>query len=303
MNRSDYERVLTHLCKHLGLSSTALLKAGLLCVGDRNLLLHYDAKHEPNFIQARLDMGVIAPDQEEWLRYRLLVSNFEWGANGTVGWSLLPENDHVILTAQYLFDPHTSGPALAGWLRKVVSCAQAYWQALPSERPVGAIRFLVSLHQPPIQLPVISAEPTRWEQLITMFCDHVGLERESLLSGSDTLAVDGVDMLLRHDQAFPDRFEIRIDLGMETTIKRELLWQGLLWNNFLLGAGGRLLFGVHPHRDAAVLAMQQDLPAELNAADFADLLRAVAKSAKAFWEEASTAAMRMDAALRSETVT
>ena len=33
---------------------------------------------------------------------RLLVSNFEWGTNGTVGWSLTPEGDHVTLSVTAL---------------------------------------------------------------------------------------------------------------------------------------------------------------------------------------------------------
>ena len=298
MKQSEYARLLKQMCEHLGLPDAAtLLKTGLLRVGGHDLLLHYDEMAEPDVIQARLDMGAVDTDQRDWMWYRLLVSNFEWGANGILGWSLTPEGDHVTVTAQYPFDVQTTGAALAGWLRNFVACTEAYWRLLPSQRPVADIPWLVSLQRVvlPAQLKV-----TSWETLIEAFCDHVDLaERGHLLNGGDTLTVDGVDMLLRHDKAAPGRFEVRVDLGFDIVISREKLWQGLLWNSFLLGSSGRVLFSVHPDRDSVVLTLQQNLPAEATAEEFVELLHAIAGNAKNFWSEARAALTRAEAALQT----
>jgi hypothetical protein len=297
MKQLEYARLLKQMCEHLGLPDAAtLLETGLLRVGGYDLLLHYDEMSEPDVIQARLDMGALDKDQREWMWYRLLVSNFEWGANGTVGWSLTPEGDHVTVTAQYPFDVQTTGAALAGWLRNLVACTEAYWRVLPSQQPVADILSLVSL-----QRVVLPAQPqaASWEALIEALCTHVGLtERDHLLNNGQMLAVDGVDMLLRHDKAAAGRFEVRIDLGMDIVTSRETLWQGLLWNNFVVGLTGRVLFSVHPDRDAVVLTLQQDLPAEVNAEDFVELLQAIAGNAKNFWSEARAALGRAEAALQ-----
>lgn len=91
-----------HPSGRLGLPDAATLqKTGLLRVGGHDLLLHYDEVTEPNVIQARLDMGTVDKDQQEWIWYRLLVSNFESGANGILCWSLTPDGNYVIVTAQH----------------------------------------------------------------------------------------------------------------------------------------------------------------------------------------------------------
>ncbi|MGS0740739.1 hypothetical protein ACVBEF_02715 [Glaciimonas sp. GG7] len=297
MTQSDYERLLVQMCEHSGVQDVARLhQTGLLRVGGHDLLLQVDAMAAPGILQGRLDMGMADQDQREWIWYRLLVSNFEWGGYGILGFSLTPDDNHVILTAQYPFDAHTTGAALAGWLRSLVACADAYWAALPSQRPVADIQSLT-----PLQRVTLPARPDAidWKILVATFCDHIGLaEREYLLNDADTLSVDGVDMLLRHGKTAPDRFEVRIDLGMETTLPREKLWQGLLWNNFVMSAGGRVLLSVHPVRDTVLLTLQQDLPVEAMAEDFSGLLHALAGSAKTFWIEAHSGLSRGEAVLQ-----
>jgi hypothetical protein len=66
------------------------------------------------------------------------------GSERLLGWSLTPEGDHVTVTAQYPFDVQTTGAALAGWLRNLVACTEAYWRVLPSRQPVAEILSLVS---------------------------------------------------------------------------------------------------------------------------------------------------------------
>lgn len=298
MRKPDYDRLLLQMGEHLGLHDVAPLQStGLLRVGGHDLLLQYDEEAEPDVVQARLDMGTVDQDLREWMWYRLLVSNFEWGLNGILGWSLTPDGDHVILTAQHPLDAQFNGVALASWLRNLVACADAYWHALPSRRPVAEIRSLA-----PLQHVTLPAQPgaTSWVTLIEAFCEHVGLaERQHLLTEGDTLAVDGIDMLLRHDQAAPGRFEVRIDLGMDIAIPRKTLWRGLLWNNFVMGLGGRVLFSIRPEPETVVLALQQDLPDEATAKEFAELLRVIAGNAKSFWVEARTAIARAEAALQA----
>ncbi|MDT7520750.1 hypothetical protein RAE19_19100 [Rhodoferax sp. TBRC 17660] len=84
MKQLESSRLLKRMREHLGLPDAAtLLETGLLRVGGYGLLLHYDEMSEPDVIQARLDMGALDKEQREWMWHRLLVSNFEWGANGS----------------------------------------------------------------------------------------------------------------------------------------------------------------------------------------------------------------------------
>ncbi len=300
MKQFDYENLLTQMCEHLGLPDAAALRqSGLLLVGGHDLFLQYDEVGESGVIQARLDMGMVAPDQREWVWYRLLVSNFEWGTNGVLGWGLTPDGDHAALAAQYPVAPHTTGVDLANWLRKLVACADAYWQALHEQRSIAGILSLA-----PLQHVVFPALPgaANWDGLVEAFCDHVGFrDRTRLLADGDTLAVEGVDMLLRHDkEVAPGRFEVRVDLGMEILASREKLWQGLLYSNFLMGNGGRMMFSVHPERDAVVLTFQQDLPVDATGEEFAELLRTIAGHVKGFWIEVRSMVSRADAVLQVE---
>ncbi|MDT7520751.1 hypothetical protein RAE19_19105 [Rhodoferax sp. TBRC 17660] len=85
---------------------------------------------------------------------------------------------------------------------------------------------------------------------------------------------------------------------MDIVTSREKLLQGLLWNNFVLGLSGRVLFSVHPDRHAVVPTLQQDLPAEANAEDFVELLQTIAGNAKNIWSEARAAFGRAEVALQ-----
>jgi len=297
MSFSDYNSLLTQLCQHLGvLDMTLLRQAGILRVGGRDLLLQYDPVAEPNLIQGCLDLGEADTEQREWIWYRLLISNFEWGTNGILGWGLTPEGNNVILTAQFAFDRYTTGAALAGWLRNLVTRTEAYWRALPSRQPLSELRSLAPLQR--VTRPG-RAGSASWTVLIEAFCDHVGLaERESLLNEGDTLSVDGVDVFLRQDKFAPGCFEVRIDLGVKIAAPRDKLWQGLLWSNFAMGRGGRTLFSVHPEKDTLMLMLLQDLPVDVSAEDFAELLHVIAANAEQFWPKARDMMSRAESMLR-----
>lgn len=298
MTPADHHRLLQQLCEALGLDDVALLQqTGLLNVGGLELALTFDAPHAADRLQARLDLGTVAAHQREWIWYRLLVSNYEWGADGTVCWSLTPGDNRAMLTAQHPFDALTTGADVAQWLRQVMVCGQAHWQALPSRTAVGDLPSLASLRR--VCRPVPPG-PDRWVTLMQAFCERAGLPLQTgLLQGEGTLRVDGVDMLLRRDAATPDRFEVHLDLGMEVPGSREQLWQGLLWSNHLMGATERLSFSVHPQHDAVVFTLQQDMPERPCVAEFTELLRALAGRAKGFWGDAREALSQGEIAARA----
>lgn len=298
MTPADHDRLLQPLCEALGLDDVAKLRhMGLLNVGGLDLRLTFDAQTAPDRLQAQLDLGTAAAHEREWVWYRLLVSNHEWGANGTLGWSLTPGDNRAMLTAQHPFDAHTTGVDVAEWLRQVVVCGQAHWQALPSRHALGALPSLATLRR--VRRPV-SPGPDHWVTLMQAFCTRAGLDHQAdLLAGSGTLRVDGVDMLLRRDAATPDRFEVHLDLGMEGVRSREMLWQGLLWSNFVMGAKECLSFSVHPQHGVVVLTLQQDMPEQPCAAEFTELLHALAGRAKAFWDDTRLALSQGEAAARA----
>ena len=283
MARSDHERVLAQMVEHLGLQKAPdLLNRGLLVVGGHELQLHHDEDHAPHAIQARLTLGAAERHQREWIWHRLLVSNYEWARNGCLGWSLSPEGDRVMFNARHPLDGQTTGAELATWLRELLACARGHWQALPFRQAIADIPALAPLAR---ARRSVSTACDGWESLVEVFCDHEGIaERDALRHGEDSLRVDGMDMLLRHDLAFPGQFEVSLDLGMARIGTRETLWQGLLWSNFLMGPGGELLFSVHPNREAVVMTVQQAMPVEPRAHEFSALLHAMAAEGKGVWD-------------------
>jgi hypothetical protein len=299
MRQSDYEHLVHQLCEHLGLSESEVQANGLLRVGGREVHLHYDEAVEPGVIQFRLDLGPVGPDQQAWTWRRLLVSNFEWGANGILGWSLTPSEDHVVLTAQQPIAARNTSSDMVRWLRNFVSCAEQYWTALPSQRPIADIRALAPLQG--VEMP--DTQGASWEQLITAFCGHAGLDKNPFLfADGDTLTIDGVDLLMRHDRAAPGRFELCIDLGSDHDIATETLWRGLLWNNFVMGLCGRVLFGLHPQNDGVVLTFQHDLPVHATGEEFAALLRVTVAHARRFWADSRLATMQARELVQRSTV-
>lgn len=299
MTKSDFQHLLTQLVECLGLAEgDSLCATGVLQLAGHDLHLIHDEVNRPHILQVRLNMGSVAPDRCEWMWYRLLVSNFEWGAAGTLGWGLAPENNHVFLDALCPQQATGSGADLATWLRQLLAAAEVHWRAMLSRQPVADIDSLALLR------PAVSSTPAeagRWDSLIGAFCRYAGLSEhhEPLRDGRHMLVVDGVDMLLRHDPFTHDGFAVVIDLGMDVVLTRETLWQGLLWNNFLVGSSERVLFSVHPSRDAVVLSMLQYMPAHTNAMDFADLLSDIAGHATGFWMEARSAIGKAEAAQRA----
>lgn len=298
MTPADHHRLSQQLCGALDLDDVAMLQqTGLLNVGGLELALTFDAQNAADRLQAQLDLGTAAAHQREWIWYRLLVSNYEWGADGSLCWSLTPGDNRAMLTAQHPFDARTTGSDVAQWLRQVMVCGQAHWQALPSRNAVGHLPSLA-----PLRRGCRLAQPgtDHWVALMRAVCERAGLDHQTeLLQGSGTLRVDGVDMLLRRDAATPDRFEVHVDLGMEVPGSRERLWQGLLWSNHLMGVSEHLSFSAHPLRDAVVLTLQQAMPEQPCAAEFTELLHALAARAKAFWRDTREALSQGEAALQA----
>lgn len=296
MARSELQRVLAQMGEHLGLRDMHRLQGGgLLEVGGHELLLHHDTKNAPHQVQARLNLGPADPHQREWIWHRMLVSNFEWACNGSLGWSLSPEGDLAMFTAHHPLDAQTTGSELAAWLRELLVCALAHWRALLSRQAMADLQALAPLRR--ARRPV-STQPDGWEPLIDAFCDHVGIaERHALRRGEDSLRVDGMDMLLRHDRLVPGRFQVSLDLGMAPIGPCEKLWQGLLWSNFLMGAGGDVLFSVLPQREAVVMTLQQTLPVEPSAQAFCDLLHALAAQGQGVWDALRDTVSRMETAM------
>lgn len=300
MTSSDYKTLLAQLYDQLGvLDAQTLGDKGALCVEGINLVLRHDENATPHTLCARLHMGPAMPEKKEWIWYCLLVSNFLWGGNGTVCWGLSPSGNRVILTVQCPTYAMTSGKALAHWLRTIVACAKEYWPALSTGCPVTKLPSLLPLQHALSRTAAMDHSVGCWRQLVGALCEHVGLEKpDPLQDGSVSLKVRGVDMLLEHNRTVADHFEIRLDLGMNTGLRREQLWQGLLWNNFLTGIDGIVTLSVHPDRDAVVMSMQQDMPTDANAPDLAELLVAIAGDASNFWAETNAALFRVETALR-----
>lgn len=298
MTPADHHRLLHQLCDALGLDGVATRRrTGRLTVDGLELALAFDAPNAADRLQVRLDLGTAAAHEREWLWYRLLVSNYEWGADGRLCWSLTPGDNRTVLTAQHPFDALTTGVEVAQWLRQLVVCAPAHWQALRSRHAMGDLPSLAVLRRVPRAAP---PGPDPWEALMRAVCERAGLDPQTeLLQGAGSLRVDGVDMLLRRDAATPDRFEVHLDLGMEVLASRERLWQGLLWNNHVMGAIERLSFSAHPLHDAVVLSLQQDMPEQPCAAEFIGLLHALAARAKAFWGDTREALSLGEAAGRA----
>jgi hypothetical protein len=282
----------------LGLADAAsLCDTRLLRVGGHGLLLHHDEVADPNTLRARLDVGLAPAEQQDWLWHRLLLTNFEWGGHGTLGWSLTPEDTRVILTVSRAVDGQTDGAELATWLRQVVACAEAYWTALRSGRPVAEIGALLPLIHAARHTSSAASDRRTLVSLIEDFCDHVGFPERQQLLDNGLLEADGVNMQLHASNA-SGRFEVRTDLGICAELEREKLWRGLLWNNFFHALKDRTLFSVYPghDHDHVVLAQQQDISAEMGAEALADLLHAAARNAKCFWEQVHAEIARTSAA-------
>lgn len=285
MTESNYEHVLAQMREHLKpRSGNASHAHGQFRVGGHDVQLRYAPANASHAIQALLDLGSVDHSQREWIWYRLLVCNFEWGMNGAVSWALSPNGDHAVLSALHPLDGQTSGAELAGWLRELFACGKTCWQALSGREAVANIHALAPLlcHRRPMP-----DEPDDWIPMMNAFCDHIHLaDRQSLLDGAGVLSVDGVDMLLRHDSAIPGRFGVHINMGMDMVVTREKLWQWLLRNNGLMGEAGRTLFSVHPQHDSVVLMLQQDIPDDPSPLELAEWLRAMAGLTKKLWVDA-----------------
>lgn len=288
---SDYLHLMTQLRGQLALRDrVGPLDDGRLRIDGRELQLQHD-EEEPDGLRVRMDMGAVPENDRDRIWHRLLVSSHEWGADGLIGWSLSPDSGHVVLTAQHPLGACPVAGDLMGWLRQWIAAAQADWHALKAEDEVSSIRSLAAL--PRAAWPPAMDTTADWASLVHAFADHVGLpQRHGLLNEGDTVAVNGVDMRLRHHPAAPGRFEIQMNLGRDARIARERQWHGLLVSNFVLGATGRVLFGVHPVSDAVVMRMQQDLPVDADGKGLLDLLQVLASHAQRFWSDACDAAAR-----------
>lgn len=293
MKTSDFHRLLADMCAQLGLGKgKGLQNAIQLRVGGHDMLLQHDESHHPNALQARVDLGPVPENKREWGWFRLLTSNHRWGANGVVGWSLAPQGNHVTMTVLHPFDPFTTAAEVVLWLHTLEAAAQLHWELLLSESGMPDIALLTSLACP--SRPFSAENTAPWVEAVDALCASLNtMQRDALLADGFAFEMGGMPMLLRHDAAVPGQFQVHVNLGLEIAGTREQLWQGLLWNNFLMGTGGRMLFSAHPMKDLILLTFQQDIPLSPDGDDFVTLLRSLAEHARNFWADARQTVARI----------
>jgi hypothetical protein len=125
----QYRKMLEAMCEHVDLADReTFLESGLLNIDGTDVCLVHDQHADPEQILLRLDVGA-APDENRLAIWRgLLVSNFEWGDDGRAGFSLMPHNDHLLLTLRRPLGDGLSGARLAEWLSESTRNARALWK-------------------------------------------------------------------------------------------------------------------------------------------------------------------------------
>jgi hypothetical protein len=129
MDRGRRYRVLLEaLCEHVQLADRDnFLASGLMNVDGTAVCLVHDEKAEPEHILLRIELG-LAPAENRLAIWRgMLAANFEWSGDGSAGFSLMPHNDHLVLTLRQPLGDGLSGAQLAEWLSKSAHEARALW--------------------------------------------------------------------------------------------------------------------------------------------------------------------------------
>ncbi|MDB5841701.1 MAG: hypothetical protein JWQ23_3653 [Herminiimonas sp.] len=128
MDLHRYNQVLEEMCDHVKLGDrTQFLENGLLTIGGTDMFLLYDEAFDPEFLQLRIDFGPVPDCNREHLWRSLLNCNFVWGQGGYLVFSVIPENEHVVLTLKHTLNDEVSGAELANWLAFASGEAKAQW--------------------------------------------------------------------------------------------------------------------------------------------------------------------------------
>ena len=121
MDNHAYDQLLTSMCDEVGLGDrAAFLCDGLIVVDGLDVLLHRDAPMQPDVLEVRIDCGPVPTDCQKKTWHTLLVANFAGRPAGRRFFSVLPENDHVVLTASLPLSDALTGRQLADTLHALV---------------------------------------------------------------------------------------------------------------------------------------------------------------------------------------
>ena len=111
MNTEDYQHLLRRFCEQERLDPDDLLRDGLLTVDGRRVAMVFEPGISADHILVRVELGEI-PGRilVECLR-AMLVTNHQWGLDGSV-FSLQPDSTRAVLTTRILADASTTAPEL-----------------------------------------------------------------------------------------------------------------------------------------------------------------------------------------------
>ena len=131
MDRHRYRMLLEDLCDHAGLARREqFLSDGLLRIHGADVHLRHDEDFDAGHLQARIDFGP-APEQRRQDIWRgLLATNFEWGQGGYLVFSLIPDDEHVVLSIRHALTDDLNGSELAAWLGFAVREGQSHWSRI-----------------------------------------------------------------------------------------------------------------------------------------------------------------------------
>jgi len=116
------------------------------------------------------------------------------------------------------------------------------------------------------------------------FAQAASLPDPDRLVADGLIRVDGMDMLIYHDESFPDILQLRIDFGpVPETHPKDQLFNALLAANFVFA--GVCAFSVHPEAQHVVLTLQQPLDPYMTGTILMGNLQDSAIQAKQSWEQ------------------
>ena len=129
MDKHRYTCLLEEMCEHIGLDHREhFLRTGLLRVGATDMLLQYDDLQDPQYLQIRIDCGEADNIDREYLWRKLLNCNFVWGQGGYLVFSVIPDNDHVVLALKHTLRENITGRELADWLAFAAAESAMQWK-------------------------------------------------------------------------------------------------------------------------------------------------------------------------------
>lgn len=283
MSQALYRQLLADLRKLADVDvGEEWFRDGLLRIGAHDVQIAWVEEDISPLIRLSIVLGHAKEAAQAGVWYQMLVTNFFLGSGVQAGLSLTPLDNRAVMTLHYPIHPDTDRADVLRWIAQAVAQADAVWACLQAQQPITGLPL-------PPQRPAPSThaiDAHHYGQLLAAFCDHTQLvDREQFLQ-EGALQVGGINMQLSYDGLQdPSRLDVRVDLGEVPSLNRQQLWQGLLWNNFLLGSQERLLFSLHPEAEHVVMAMRHAIRPEWTASDLAALLSAMADTARGFWTQ------------------